>query len=126
MNPGARKLAPLTLTILSLAVMANAQDLKNPDSRAENCPMRQDHSAADSHHRDVERNGDQSMGFPHDKTTHHFRILPNGGVIEVTANDPADKTNAAAIRGHLAQISSLFSKGDFSHPRFIHGGIRPA
>lgn len=26
-------------------------------------------------------------GFPHDQTTHHFRLLPDGGAIEVTVND---------------------------------------
>src|SRR5512137_269646 len=34
--------------------------------------------------------GDRAMGFSHDKTTHHFVLLPDGGAIELTANDGRD------------------------------------
>ena len=65
------------------------------------------------------------MGFPHDKTTHHFRMLSDGGSIEVTANDLSDKTNRTAIRYHMTHIASAFTNGDFSTPMFIHDGIPP-
>ena len=65
------------------------------------------------------------MGFPHDKTTHHFRIATNGGAIEVTANDPGDKANTTAIRSHLSYIAMMFSNGDFSTPMFVHDGVPP-
>jgi hypothetical protein len=65
------------------------------------------------------------MGFPHDKTSHHFRMLSDGGSIEVVANDPSDKTNTTAIRSHLMHIAMMFSNGDFSTPMFIHDGIPP-
>jgi hypothetical protein len=45
------------------------------------------------------------MGFPHDKTTHHFRLYASGGAIEVTANDANDVGNIQAIRSHLKHIS---------------------
>ena len=123
MNRFIQKLA-VALGVASFAVTSHAQQTSNRDS-AESCPMHKEHMSSLAHHRDVEKHGDQAMGFPHDKTTHHFRILPDGGVIEITANDASDKSNAAAIRGHLSQISDLFSKGDFSTPVFIHDGIPP-
>jgi hypothetical protein len=65
------------------------------------------------------------MGFPQDKTTHHFHLMSDGGSIEVAANDSGDKTNTEAIRSHLTHIAMMFSKGDFSTPMFIHDGIPP-
>lgn len=102
-----------------------AQD-KKPTSKPDDmqdCPMHQQH--ADAHHAAVEKHGDQAMGFPHDKTTHHFRLTRDGGTIEVTANDPSDKTNTAAVRSHLSHIADLFAEGDFSAPMFIHDGVPP-
>jgi len=122
MNPPTLKVSALTLGLVSFAMAAYAQHANTSD---ESCPMHKEHMAADAHHKAVEQYGDQAMGFPHGKTTHHFRLLPYGGVIEVIANDPADKTNTSAIRAHLTQISDQFSKGDFSKPMFIHDGIPP-
>jgi len=87
--------------------------------------MHKEHMSSLAHHSNVEKHSDQAMGFPHDKTTHHFRILPGGGAIEITANDASDKTDMSAIRGHLSQTADLFSKGEFSAPMFIHSGIPP-
>jgi len=65
------------------------------------------------------------MGFPHETTTHHFRLYSDGGAIVVTANDPADTTDVAAIRIHLQHISKMFAAGDFSAPMFIHDRVPP-
>ena len=65
------------------------------------------------------------MGFPHDKTTHHFRLAENGGSIEVTANDPKDSANIDAIRMHLGHIAKAFGEGDFSTPMLVHDMIPP-
>ena len=81
--------------------------------------------AAQSHQAVVESRGDQAMGFPHVKTTHHFRLMADGGAIEVTVNDPSDKANTQAIRAHLSHITIMFSHGDFSTPMFIHDGVPP-
>ena len=109
----------LSLSLLSLPVLA--QEAK-PDDSMKNCPMRDQHAA---HHSVVESHGDQAMGFPHDKTTHHFRMMADGGAIEVAANDPNDKTNTEAIRSHLTHIAMLFGAGDFSTPMFVHDGVPP-
>src|SRR5579864_4876401 len=74
-----------------LSLSAQAQDAAQDDAM-KNCPMHKQHGIND-HHATVEKHGDQGMGFSHDATTHHFRIASNGGVIQVTANDPTDKTS---------------------------------
>jgi hypothetical protein len=74
---------------------------------------------------DVEKRGDQAMGFPHDRTTHHFRLYADGGAIEVAADDGKDSTNIQAIRTHLRHIVAMFSRGDFTLPMFIHGQTPP-
>jgi uncharacterized protein YegJ (DUF2314 family) len=118
-------LASLIIVLpLCLGASANAQDTKKDDAM-QSCPMHKQHTTENSHHAAVEKNGDQAMGFSHDTTTHHFRMAVNGGVIEVTANDPNDKTNTEAIRSHLSHIAVMFGNGDFSTPMFVHDGIPP-
>ena len=65
------------------------------------------------------------MGFSHMRSMHHFRLLPDGGVIEVTTNDFADSVSRNAIRTHLRQIAVMFSDGDFSAPVRIHDHVPP-
>jgi hypothetical protein len=86
--------------------------------------MHKDHMKT-AHQADVEKHGDQAMGFPHDKTTHHFRLYGDGGAIEVTANDSNDAANRDAIRAHMTHIAKLFSSGDFSIPMFVHDEVPP-
>ena len=95
------------------------------DDTMQDCPMHKEHVMADSHNAVVEKRGDQAMGFSHDATTHHFRMSVDGGAIEVTANDPHDKINVAAIRSHLSHIAVMFGTGDFTTPMFVHDGIPP-
>ncbi len=109
------------LSLLSCVVVA--QDTRQDDTM-KNCPMHDQHQLQ-SHQSVVQSHGDQAMGFPRDKTTHHFRMLSDGGAIEVTANDPSDKTNLDAIRSHLSHIAVMFGNGDFSAPMFIHDGVPP-
>ncbi len=94
----------LGLSLLLLGAPISAQETKPADSMKD-CPLHAQHMAQQSHHATMESHGDQAMGFPHDKTTHHFRLISDGGAIEVTANDPNDKTNTEAIRSHLSHIA---------------------
>ena len=107
-----------TLVILALfcGLQSAGQDMKS-------CPMHQ--QAKSGHQADVEKLGDEAMGFPHDKTTHHFRLLPDGGAIEVTVNDAKDADDLQAIRTHLKHIAAMFSGGDFSTPMFVHSQTPP-
>lgn len=77
------------------------------------------------HTHGVNMRGDRAMGFSHMRTTHHFRLLPDGGDIEVTANDLADTVSREAIRTHLTQIATLFAAGEFSAPMRIHDRVPP-
>jgi hypothetical protein len=98
--------------------LAAAQDMGS-------CPMHKEHVKAAQHQADVEKHGDEAMGFPHDATAHHFRLLSDGGAIEVTISDPKDVQNMQAIRSHLTHIVTMFSNGDFSIPMFVHSQIPP-
>jgi len=112
---------------LSLSLLASpllSQEAK-PDDSMKDCPMHAQRTAQQAHHAIVENHGDQAMGFPHDKTTHHFRMMSDGGAIEVTVNNPNDKPNTEAIRSHLSHVTMMFGDGDFSTPMFIHDGVPP-
>ena len=81
--------------------------------------------AQDTHHAGVVERGDHVMGFSHDKTTHHFRLMNDGGAIEAVANDPADFASRQEIREHLQHIATMFSQGDFNAPMLIHAHTPP-
>jgi len=92
----------------------------------QSCPMHKEHMKdAAQHKADVERHGDEAMGFPQDKTVHHFRLYSDGGGIEVTVNDDKDSQNLQAIRSHLTHIVTMFSNGEFSIPIFVHDQVPP-
>ncbi|MEA2174621.1 MAG: hypothetical protein QOD00_2213 [Blastocatellia bacterium] len=73
----------------------------------------------------VNKRGDRVMGFSHMKATHHFRLAPDGGRIEVAANDPQDTATREQIRMHLSHIAGMFANGDFDAPMLIHARTPP-
>ncbi len=117
------KLATILLASMLVTAPLPGQTSKRDDSM-KSCPMHEQQSGK-SHHAIVESKGDQAMGFPHDKTTHHFRLAPDGGTIEVTVNEVTDTTSMQAIRSHLSHIAMMFTQGDFSTPMLIHDGVPP-
>ena len=74
---------------------------------------------------EMNKRGDHVMGFDHNKTTHHFRLSPQGGSIEITANSPEDTESRDQIRSHLGHISKMFADGDFDAPVLIHEQTPP-
>src|SRR5262249_12033920 len=82
---------------------------------------------ADSHQhtQEVQRRGDQAMGFDHTRTTHHFLLSSSGGAIQVTANDPKDQESRDQIRMHLTHIAKMFSDGNFEIPMVVHAEKPP-
>jgi hypothetical protein len=87
------------------------------------CPV---HDDSTQHHSDaVNVRGDKAMGFSHEKSTHHFQLLSDGGVIDVSANDRSDKTTLDEIRTHLSHVALMFTAGDFQLPMFIHDRVPP-
>jgi hypothetical protein len=113
--------------LIPMFVVTAAPQLRSqaPTSQEQPCPMHASHMGTEDHHSMVESHGDHAMGFPHDKTTHHFRLTESGGAIDVTANDPKDSSNIDAIRMHLAHITKAFGEGDYSAPMFVHDTIPP-
>lgn len=74
---------------------------------------------------DVNRRGDRVMGFDHKKTRHRFLLHPDGGTIEVTANEAGDKESTEQIRKHLGHIARMFADGNFRAPMLIHARTPP-
>lgn len=73
----------------------------------------------------MNKRGDHVMGFDHTKTTHHFRLTKDGGVIQVEANDGNDSTSRDEIRMHLSHIAMMFAEGNFKAPMLIHAETPP-
>ncbi len=120
----------LVVALLSLAVVACApQQQVQQTSRAQQpsgtaqLPASPQHSGMnhDAHTAQVNERGDQAMGFSHRKTTHHFRLFPDGGAIEVTTNDVADAASLNQIRSHLTHLPQMFAAGNFDAPVLTHG-----
>src|SRR5437762_1988485 len=88
------RLAPIALAVLALAVSSAAQE------------HRHDHDAMNAR-------GEKAMGFSQTTTTHHFRLLPDGGYVQVQANDAADTSSRDHIRMHLQQQAKKFAAGEF-------------
>jgi hypothetical protein len=106
----------LALTIPTLACSQSATPSTGHDKHQE---------TSDPHASGVDTRGDHAVGFSHNKSTHHFRLLPNGGAIEVTANDANDKVTRDEIRTHLSHIVQMFMNGNFQVPMFIHDIVPP-
>ncbi len=74
----------------------------------------------DHDHHMVDKRGDKIMGFSHEKTTHHFLLLKDGGAIQVTANSVEDTASRDQIRKHLGHIAGMFAEGNFQAPMLVH------
>ena len=73
----------------------------------------------------LKRRGAEAMGFDQDATTHHFKLAPSGGSIEVTVKNEKDDATLAAVRNHLRSIAADFARGDFDKPFQTHGEVPP-
>lgn len=108
-------LAAILLTAAAGGVYATRQD--NPQHG-------QGHGHG-AHAEGVNKRGDRVMGFDHKKTKHRFLLHPDGGAIEVTANEADDRESRDSIRKHLRHIAKIFAEGDFKSPLLIHGRTPP-
>jgi len=103
--------------LMALAfVMVHAQQQRKKDDMNGMAGMSND---------EMNNRGDQVMGFDHNKTTHHFRLLPQGGTIEITANAVDDTESRDQIRSHLGHITKMFAAGNFNAPMLIHEQTPP-
>ena len=73
----------------------------------------------------VNEHGDHVMGFSHEKTTHHFELHYDGGVIDVRANDVKDTESRDQIRAHFHHIAQMFAAGNFNAPMLVHSTTVP-
>jgi hypothetical protein len=85
----------------------------------------EEHQALMKQDADLKRRGAVAMGFDQDAATHHFRLLPDGGAIEVEANDTGDLRTRDAIRAHLESIAADFAAGRFAAPFATHAVVPP-
>lgn len=99
----------LAVLVLASSIQARQASTQTPD---------QQHAA-------MMKRGDVDMGFSQGKTTHHFVLLKDGGVIQVSTNDPKDDASRDHIRMHLSHVAGMFSAGDFDVPMFIHDTTPP-
>ncbi len=76
-------------------------------------------------HCEMMKRGEKGMGFSQEATTHHFRLLADGGAIEIGTNDPKDTGTRDQIRQHLSHVAKMFSDGNFEIPMFIHDKTPP-
>jgi len=76
--------------------------------------------AQQSHDAHLAQRGDHVMGFSHEKTTHHFELTQDGGVIEVRDNDLTDTASRDQIQMHFKHIVQMFSAGNFNAPMLVH------
>jgi len=122
-------LVTLAITSTSLLVPATAKRSASPAHQksptpAMVCPMHDMLMNAADHAKMKER-GETGMGFSQTATTHHFLLKPDGGVIQVEANDPKDTAARDEIRMHLTHITRAFAAGDFDIPMFVHDTTPP-
>ena len=79
------------------------------------------------HHAGVVQRGEShaGMGFSQTTTTHHFTLTPNGGIVQVTANDPKNTEQIETIQMRMQNIAQMSSEGNFSIPHFVHDQTPP-
>lgn len=111
------------LGIALLAISASAFGQTNPGNTVSQTPQQANANTMNCN--GMNERGDQAMGFSHMKATHHFRLLADGGAIEVEANNAADTETRASIRMHLSHIAEMFAGGNFDAPMFIHDQTPP-
>lgn len=111
----------LAITLLALSVLVFGQtNGGNTSSQTSQQAGARTMSCQDMNERD-----DKAMGFSHMKATHHFRLLSDGGAIEVEANSAEDTETRDQIRMHLSHIAQMFAGGNFDAPMFIHDQTPP-
>ncbi len=108
-------IAAALITAASAGVSAGQQEGQHPA---------QGHGH-DAHAEGVNKRGDRVMGFDHRKTRHRFLLHPDGGTIEVTANEVNDTESRDLIRKHLGHIARMFPEGNFKAPMLIHARTPP-
>jgi dienelactone hydrolase len=85
----------------------------------------EEHQAQMRKEAEMKRRGAAAMGFDQDAATHHFRLYPDGGAIEVDVKDARSQAERQNVRTHLKAITSEFARGAFDRPFQTHGEVPP-
>src|SRR5688572_10443161 len=88
---------------------AHTQQVKKPDN----------HDA----HAEMELRGNTAMGFDQSRASHHFRLAPDGGAIEIHTNSANDDATRHQVTAHLEAIAGQFKRGDFAIPHATHAAM---
>jgi len=130
-----KSLLLMVAAAVALAVPAPQEKTKNEQKPDPNtCPLHEEHmkakaaSATGAEHKhfdEMNKRGEdeRGMGFSQTGTVHHFLLRPEGGAIQVEVRDARDRDTLTAVRSHLQNIASSFTKGDFSIPNFVHDRV---
>ncbi|HEX7960513.1 MAG TPA: hypothetical protein VF493_11375 [Terriglobales bacterium] len=112
-----RRVLRLTIILITglLAGSSAAQHYDMPPGMTH-----EQHQAQMKREAEMKKRGNGAMGFDQDKTTHHFFLTSNGGVIQVESNASTDTVSRDQIRSHLKKIAEQFAKGDFQAPLATH------
>ena len=104
----------LIFTIVATVVLTGSVACAQQSQPAD--PQKSKHDSMES----MNERGDKVMGFDHTRTTHHFLLRANGGVIQIEANEKSDTASRDEIRQHMRHIARMFGEGNFSAPMLIH------
>jgi acetylornithine deacetylase/succinyl-diaminopimelate desuccinylase-like protein len=123
-------LVVVTGSLAGAATDAGATGRSLQEAMPAGCPLHAAHMAAagvpaEAGRRELDRRGELHMGFSQDLTRHTFRLLADGGVIEVRLRPGGDDETLQAVRDHLRHIATVFASGDFSIPRGVHATVPP-
>lgn len=111
----------LAAFIFAMTLASQPQSVAAAQAHGDQTSAQPDHSK----HEQMNKRGDQGMGFAQEKITHHFLLRKDGGAIQVTANSADDKTSKEEIQMHLHHITQAFKSGDFNIPMFVHDQTPP-
>jgi len=107
----------LRTVVLSACLVAAAAAQQSSSSGSSS--SQRDHEAA------LKSHGDHAMGFSQDKSTHHFYLFADGGMIQVEASSAKDAETKNQIQMHLNHIAQMFADGNFKIPMFVHDEVPP-
>jgi len=68
---------------------------------------------------------EEVAGFDQEKSSCHFKLFPDGGIIEITVNDPSDVATRNAIQEQVVKIGRMLTEGNFAIPMLV-GQQQPA
>jgi hypothetical protein len=117
--------AAVCAVLLAFASSFFLQEIRAENGASQVPATQATESPEGSSQQDMDHHGENVMGFSQTKTTHHFSLTQDGGVIQVSANDPKDAVSQGQIRMHLPHIASAFASGDFADPMEVHGQTPP-